>query len=101
MMTTVLHSIWWMTQIRVLARIESWPRQMIFVSLAVPSPSAILKAMSHVAPVFTEYEQQVIQELATHRVQPNAVQRVLEGIGKPMTKLMNLGRNSQNRALRG
>jgi EcsC protein family len=57
--------------------------------------------MSHVAPVFTEYEQQVIRELAIHRVQPNAVQRMLEGVGKPMAKLMNIGRNSQNRTLRG
>jgi hypothetical protein len=57
--------------------------------------------MSHVSPVFTEYEQQVIRELAMHRVQPNAVHRLLEGVGKPMAKLMNIGRNSQNRALRG
>src|SRR5438093_1126137 len=35
--------------------------------------------MSHVSPVFTEYEQQVIRELALHRVQPNAVQRLLGG----------------------
>ena len=57
--------------------------------------------MSHVSPVFTEYEQQVIRELAVHRVQPNAVQRLLEGVGKPVAKLMNFGRNSQSRALRG
>jgi hypothetical protein len=57
--------------------------------------------MSHVAPVFTEYEQQVIRELAMHRVQPNAVQRVLDGVGKPVAKLMDMGRKSQNRALRG
>jgi len=57
--------------------------------------------MNHVSPVFTEYEQHVIRELATHRVQKNAVQRLLEGAGKPMVKLMNLGRNSQNRTLRG
>src|SRR5438094_3053111 len=57
--------------------------------------------MSHVAPVFTEYEQQVIRELAIHRVQPNAVQRLLDGVGKPVTKLMSLGRNSQNKTLRG
>ena len=56
--------------------------------------------MSHVAPVFTEYEQQVIREIAIHRVQPNAVQRVLEGIGKPVVKLMDVGRKSQNRTLR-
>jgi hypothetical protein len=57
--------------------------------------------MSHVSPVFTEYEQHVIRELATHRVQRNAVQRLLEGAGKPMMKLITLGRNSQNKTLRG
>jgi hypothetical protein len=57
--------------------------------------------MSHVSPVFTEYEQQVIREIAIHRVQPNAVQRLLEGVGKPMAKLMSFGRNSQNRTVRG
>jgi hypothetical protein len=57
--------------------------------------------MSHVAPVFTEYEQRVIRELASHRVQPNAVQRLLEEVGKPVAKIMSIGRNSQNRALRG
>src|SRR5215831_20423487 len=57
--------------------------------------------MTYVAPVFTEYEQQVIRELAVHRVQPNAVHRLLEGVGKPVSKLMNFGRNSQSRALRG
>src|SRR5438093_1440344 len=57
--------------------------------------------MSTVAPVFTEYEQQVIRELAAHRVQPNAVQRLLEGAGRPMAKLLNMGRNSSNRTLRG
>jgi hypothetical protein len=57
--------------------------------------------MSHVAPVFTEYEQHVIRELAVHRVQPNAVQRLLETIGKPMAKLMYFGRKSQSRTVRG
>src|SRR5215468_3021815 len=57
--------------------------------------------MTHVAPVFTDYEQQVIRELALHRVQPNAVHRLLENVGKPVAKLMNFGRHSQNRALRG
>src|SRR5215468_10793657 len=57
--------------------------------------------MTHVAPVFTDYEQQVIRELALHRVQPNAVHRLLEGVGKPVSRLMNFGRNSQSRALRG
>jgi len=57
--------------------------------------------MSHVSPVFTEYEQQVIHELAIHRVQPNAIHRVLEGVGRPMAKLLNFGRNSKFSALRG
>ncbi len=57
--------------------------------------------MSHVSPVFTEYERQVIRELAQHRVQPNAVQRLLEGAGRPMAKLLNLGRTSNIGALRG
>jgi hypothetical protein len=56
--------------------------------------------MSHVSPVFTEYEQQVIRELALHRVQPNAVHRVLESVGKPMAKLLSIGRHSQNRTVR-
>src|SRR5947208_12117005 len=57
--------------------------------------------MSHVAPVFTEYEQQVIRELAVHRVQPNAVQRVFDGVWKPIVRLMNFTRTSKNRTLRG
>jgi hypothetical protein len=57
--------------------------------------------MTHVAPVFTDYEQHVIRELAVHRVQPNPIQRVLDTVGKPMAKLMNLGRKSQNRTVRG
>jgi hypothetical protein len=56
--------------------------------------------MSHVSPVFTEYEHQVIRELAQHRVQPNPVQRLLESVGKPVAKLMNLGRRSPNRTVR-
>src|SRR5215468_10707699 len=57
--------------------------------------------MGQVSPVFTEYEQQVIRELAMHRVQPNAIQRLLENVGKPMVKLMNFGRTSQSRTVRG
>src|SRR2546425_3886323 len=57
--------------------------------------------MSHVSPVFTEYEQQVLRELALHRVQPNAVHRLLEGVGRPMSKLLRFGRNSKSRTLRG
>src|SRR5256712_10354339 len=57
--------------------------------------------MNDVSPVFTEYEQQVIRELAVHRVQPNAVRRLLDGVGRPLSTLLNLGRNSKSRALRG
>jgi len=57
--------------------------------------------MNDVSPVFTEYEQQVIRELAVHRVQPNAVRRLLEGVGRPMSYLLNMGRTSKSRALRG
>jgi hypothetical protein len=56
--------------------------------------------MSHVSPVFTEYEHQVIREIALHRVQPNAVQRLLETLGRPVGKLMQIGRDSNNPALR-
>src|SRR5689334_15631497 len=57
--------------------------------------------MSHVSPVFTDYEQQVVRELAVHRVQPNAVHRLLEGAGRPVAKLLNIGRASRSKALRG
>jgi len=57
--------------------------------------------MNQVSPVFTEYEQRIIRELAIHRVQPNAIQRLLEGVGKPVAKIIEIGRRSQIRALRG
>jgi hypothetical protein len=57
--------------------------------------------MSHVSPVFTDYEQKIIREIAVHKVQPNAVNRVLDTIGKPFSKLLNAGRDSNNRAIRG
>jgi hypothetical protein len=57
--------------------------------------------MSYVAPVFTEYEQHVIRELAIHRVQPNAVHRLLEGAGRPVSKLLNFTRTSRSKTLRG
>jgi hypothetical protein len=56
--------------------------------------------MSQVSPVFTEYEQQVIREIALHRVQPNAVHRLLETMGRPVGKLMQIGRDSNNSAIR-
>ena len=57
--------------------------------------------MTRVSPVFTEYEQQVIREIALHRVQPNAVHRLLEAAGRPVARLLNIGRQSNSRAVRG
>jgi hypothetical protein len=57
--------------------------------------------MTSVTPVFTEYERRVVHEIARHQVQPNAVQRILEAIGKPVGKLFQYARDSQNPALRG
>src|SRR5262245_66677673 len=57
--------------------------------------------MTSVTPVFTEYERRVVHEIARHQVQPNAVQRVLEAIGKPVGKLFQYARDSQNPALKG
>lgn len=55
--------------------------------------------MNRVSPVFTEYEQQILREIAVHQVQPNAVHRLLETAGKPIGKLIKLGR--ETRALKG
>src|SRR5262245_2181554 len=57
--------------------------------------------MTHVAPVFTNYEQQVIREIARHRVQPNAVHRLLEGAGRPVARLLRIGREANSKAVRG
>lgn len=57
--------------------------------------------MSHVSPVFTEYERQVIRDIAVHKVRPHAVQKILETVGKPFGKLLQAGRDSKNPALRG
>jgi len=51
-------------------------------------------------PVFTEYEQAVIRQIAKHRVRPNLVQRVLATAGKPVVKLFQLGRESDLAAVR-
>src|SRR5687767_11420727 len=56
--------------------------------------------MSIVKPVFTEYERQVVHEIAAHRVQPNAVQRLLETVGRPVGKLFQLARESKNPAIK-
>ena len=57
--------------------------------------------MSAVKPVFTEYEQAVIRQIALHRVQPNAVHRLLDTVGKPVGRLLKFARESNNPALRG
>ena len=57
--------------------------------------------MSSVTPVFTEYERRVVHEIAIHQVQPNAIQRILEAIGKPVGKVFQFARDSRNPALRG
>ena len=57
--------------------------------------------MTSVTPVFTEYERRVVREIALHHVQPNAVQRILETIGKPVGKLFQMARESRNPALKG
>ena len=43
----------------------------------------------------------MIHELATHRVQPNAVHRVLETVGRPVSRLLQFAKASKNPALRG
>jgi hypothetical protein len=57
--------------------------------------------MTRVQPLFTNYEQQVIREIAQHRVQPNAVHRLLEGAGRPVARLLRIGRQSNSKAVRG
>jgi len=64
-------------------------------------PPCYTGEMSHVSPVFTEYERRIISEIAQHYVQPNAVQRLLETAGRPLGKLLKVGRQSESRALRG
>lgn len=64
-------------------------------------PPDILSQMTSVTPVFTEYERRVVHEIARHQVQPNAVQRILETIGKPVGRLFQYARDSQNPALKG
>src|SRR5262245_50420392 len=100
-MTTVPLWTAWVTPTPGSGPIARSRHRISFVSHAKSSPSAILNRMRHVSPVITEYEQQVIRELGSHRVQPNAVSRLPEGVGKPMSKIMDFGRKSQNRAPRG
>src|SRR5438034_3966372 len=72
-------------------RDEQWPM----------FPSCYTCYMSVVKPVFTEYEQEIVREIAVHRVQPNAVQRLLDTVGKPVGKILKYARESSNPALRG
>jgi EcsC protein family len=57
--------------------------------------------MTSVTPVFTEYERGVVHEIALHQTQPNAIQRILETIGKPVSRVFQFARDSQNPALKG
>ena len=57
--------------------------------------------MTSVTPVFTEYERRVVHEIALHQVQPNAIQRLLDTIGKPVGRLFQYARDSQNPAMKG
>jgi hypothetical protein len=57
--------------------------------------------MNLVKPVFTEYERQVLHEIALHRLQPNSIQRILDTLGKPVGKLFQFARESTNPTLKG
>lgn len=57
--------------------------------------------MNLVKPVFTEYEREVLHEIALHRLQPNSIQRILDTLGKPVGKLFQFARESRNPAMRG
>ena len=57
--------------------------------------------MTPVSPIFTEYERRVIRELAIHRTQPNTLHRLLEGAGRPVARLLKIGRESNSKAVRG
>jgi hypothetical protein len=55
--------------------------------------------VSSVQQVFTEYESQVVREIAAQRAHPNPVQRMLEAVGKPFGKLLQVARDSKNPAV--
>jgi len=57
--------------------------------------------MNLVKPVFTEYERQVLHEIALHRLQPNSIQRILDALGKPVGKLFQFARESRIPVLKG
>ncbi len=57
--------------------------------------------MSLAKPVFTEYEQVVIRQIAIHRIRPNMVQRMLAKAGQPVVKLLQMGRESSHPAIKG
>ena len=56
--------------------------------------------MSTIPHVFSAYETEVIREIAQHCVQPSAVERLLEGIGRPFGRLIEAGRASDNGMIR-
>jgi hypothetical protein len=56
--------------------------------------------MTATSTLFTEYEAGVLREMATHQVRPNALERALEGLGGPVSKLLKAGRESSNRLIR-
>ena len=50
--------------------------------------------------VFSACEDEVIREIARHRARPTAVERLLEGIGRPFGRLFEAGRESDNGMIR-
>src|SRR5262249_43638780 len=64
------------------------------------SSSCYTDRMTQVSPLFTDYEQQVIREIALHKTQPHGVQRLLDTVGRPFGKLLQAGRDSRNRSVR-
>ena len=56
--------------------------------------------MSTISHVFSAYETEVIREIAQHRLRPTAVERLLEGIGRPFGWLIEAGRKSDNEMIR-
>jgi len=57
--------------------------------------------MNLVKPVFTEYEREALHEIARHHLHPNTIQRLLGTMGKPVGRLLQIARETQNPALKG
>lgn len=55
---------------------------------------------SKVSALFTAYERKVLREIALHRVQPNAVEWVLETLGRPVRRLLRVGTDSNSVVVR-